>query len=348
VIAIVLSLGVHVLFVTGALGGLADAFPWLTRAEAPPVVVHARLVTPPPPPPPVMQETSPIPLVAPTPAAAQPAPARKPRPAAPSPILTSNSPTAEPVASPTTGPAVAADSPRAAEPTLEAAPAAPPIAAAPPKPSRTAPLPPRARIQYEIVLESNNVRVAATQDWQMKDGRYKVRLAGGVRIVFVERTLSMDSEGAVTAEGLRPDRYIDERNGKKTIITFAPDEKSAQVDEANGNRKTVPMSGQAADLMSLTYDLAFNPDVPVGTVFTLANRDNLEEVRLVEKRDEVLATDSGNVNTRYYDFKRANGSGGAQVWLSLDRQWLPAKLRVMGRDGAISLNATRYDLNPPD
>jgi hypothetical protein len=108
------------------------------------------------------------------------------------------------------------------------------------------------------------------------------------------------------------------------------------------------MSGQAADLMSLTYDLAFNPDVPIGTVFTLANRDNLEEVRLVEKRDEVLATDSGNVNTRYYDFKRANGSGGAQVWLSLDRQWLPAKLRVIGRDGAISLNATRYDLNPPD
>jgi len=262
-------------------------------------------------------------------------------------VLTSSSAIAEPVA---TGPAnapVVAEGPRAAEPAPEAAPVPVP-AVAPPKPSRTAPLPPRARIQYEIVLESNNFRIAATQDWQMKDGRYKVRLAGGVRIVFVERSIAMESEGTVTADGLRPDRYIDERNDRKTVINFAANEKSAVVNEANGNVKTVPMSGQAADLMSITYDLAFNPDVAVGTVFTLANRDNLEELRLVEKRDEVLATDSGNVNTRYYDFKRLSGGGGAQVWLSLDRQWLPAKLRVMGRDGAISLNATRYDLNPPD
>jgi len=158
----------------------------------------------------------------------------------------------------------------------------------------------------------------------------------------------MESAGAVTADGLRPERYVDERNKKRTVVAFSVNEKSAEIDESNGNHKTVALSGQAADVMSITYDLAFNPDVPVGTVFTLSNRDNMEELRLAETRNEVLSTDTTSLNTRYYDFRRANGSGGMQVWLAVDQGWLPAKLRIMGRDGAVSMIATKYDLNPAE
>ena len=355
-IAIVLSLLAHALVVGSAMLGLIDLFPWLTHTEPPPPVVQARIVPLPPAPPPapveaVAEAPSPAPVVKPAPR--RPAPVRKPRPApAAPPVLTS--PTAPaPVATGETPDAIATDAPPAAEAPSAPEPAASSepgsTAAAPPsKPARTAPLPARARIQFEITLESNNFKMVANQDWEMRDGRYRVRLAGNLRILFAVRTLTMASEGAVTAAGLRPELHVDERNNKRTVINFSTNEQSAQVSEANGNQKTVALSGQAADLMSLPYDLAFNPDVPIGTVFTLAIRDNFEELRLVEKRDEVLSTDTANINTRFYDFQRVNGGGGAQVWLSLDRQWLPVKLRVVGRDGPISLLATRYDLNPPD
>ncbi len=336
-IAVVGSLIVHALFISGAMRGLADVFRWSKDGAPVPLTVRARIVEPP------------AAVATPIPAPAAPAPSkpkRKPRP--PPTAAASPEPAPPPVAAPETPQALenapaeqAAVAP--AEPRVAELPAPPPAPA--PRPPRTSPLPARASITLELTLESNNYKVWATQQWTMADGRYRIVLSAEARALFFTLgSIVLESQGVISANGLRPERYVDERNKRKTIVEFSANEKNAAIEEANGNRKSVALAGQAADIMSLTYDLAFNPDINIGAPFTLSNRDSLEEIRLVEKRDEVLVTDNGSANTRFYDFRRPDGSGGIQVWLAVDRQWLPAKIRIQGRDGALTMVATKYEL----
>ena len=199
-----------------------------------------------------------------------------------------------------------------------------------------------------MTLESNNYKVWAVQTWEQKEGRYRVVLTAEAKALFFSLgKLTMESAGVITSDGLRPERYVDERNQRRTVVSFAANEKSAFIEEPNGNKKTVQLAGQAADVMSLTYDLAFNPDINVGAPFTLSNRDNVEEIRLVEKRDESLVVDTATLATKFFDFKRTNGGGGIQVWLAVEKQWLPAKIRILGRDGAVTMIATKFEINPP-
>jgi hypothetical protein len=237
----------------------------------------------------------------------------------------------------------AANAPRGVD--VAPAPAAAPV---PGPPARSA-LPARARLYYEISSEANNMRLSAVQTWDMKDGRYRTRI-GGKFGAFGKIFVSIDAEsaGTVTAQGLRMDQYSYARNDKHSAVNVAPDFKSAAIDEMSGNHKTVPLVGQPVNLANLAYHLAFVPDLPVGSKLAFFNRDELEEVQLVDKRDEMISLDSINVQTRYYEFRRADGSGGAQIWLATDHQWLPAKMRVAARDGVLVFTVTRWDLNPSD
>lgn len=337
-IAVLGSLIVHALFVSGAMRGLADVFRWSKDGAPVPLTVRARIVEPP------------AAVAAPIPAPATPAPSKPKR--KPQPVPTAKAPpqvAPAPVAAPETAQALekapaeqTAVAP--AEPSVAEVPASAPPSPAP-RPPRTSPLPARASITLELTLESNNYKVWATQQWSMADGRYRIVLTAEARALFFTLgSIVLESQGVISANGLRPERYVDERNKRKTTVEFSANEKNASIEEANGNRKSVALAGQAADIMSLTYDLAFNPDINIGAPFTLSNRDSLEEIRLVEKRDEVLVTDAGSTNTRFYDFRRPDGSGGIQVWLAVDRQWLPAKIRIQGRDGALTMVATKYEL----
>lgn len=345
-IAVAGSLCVHVLFVSGAMRGLADVFHWTRNAEPAPLQVRARLAEAP---------VIPAPAPAPKPAVRKPAAKpveRTPQPVTP-PAFAPEMPSLAQASVPASAPP---DEIPAAPPPLlpvqasEAAPVAAPVATpAPPRAQKAIPLPRRATIALELTLESNNYKVWATQQWEMADGRYRVLLTAEAKALFFSLgSILLESSGVVSADGLRPERYVDERNKRRTTVDFSANEKTAYVEEANGNRKTLALAGQAADIMSLTYDLAFNPDINVGAPFTLSNRDTIEEIRLVAKREESLVVESGTRMTRFYDFRRPDGSGGIQVWLSPENGWLPAKIRILGRDGALTMVATRYDLNPPD
>jgi len=340
--AIGLSLLIHVLFVTEALQGLAGMFPWLTKGEPPAQTVSARIVTPPPPPP-APPQLAPEPPAPPKPAATRPAasrPAAPPRVAlAAPPTLANPTPEAVPVASSDGAPGGAA----AQGSSTPSAAAGPPTPAAPQATPAPAPasFPTHARIDFLITRDSDNLTAYGVQDWRLENGRYRVRL--DARLMFF--SVAFESSGTQAGALLRPERYMDDRRGKVTTVDFPGDGKNADVSEANGNRKSISLSGPATDLMSLPYTLALNPEMPVGTVLMLANRDSVDPARLMERRDEVLQTERGPVNTRYYSFKYVEGAGTAQVWLALEKQWLPAKLRIAGRDGPITFTATGYKLD---
>ena len=346
-----LSMVVHLFAGASTTFGWLNLMPWFGKPEEKPpaIVLSARLAAAP------AVLAAPVPAPAPAPTAA-PVPTAKPatprrREARSAPVVAAG-PAATSAAA-ETAPAKTEAGPAA--PAIEAPPVrdeppapSPPPPPPPPKTAKTSPFPERARIEFEMTLESNNYKVWAVQTWEQKDGRYRVVLTAEAKALFFSLgKLTMESAGVITSDGLRPERYVDERNQRRTVVSFAANEKSAFIEEPNGNKKTVQLAGQAADVMSLTYDLAFNPDINVGAPFTLSNRDNVEEIRLVEKRDESLVGDTATLATKFFDFKRTNGGGGIQVWLAVEKQWLPAKIRILGRDGAVTMIATKFEINPP-
>ena len=340
-IAVAGSLCAHVLLVSGAMRGFGDMFRWTGPAEPVPLQVRARLAE----------------AISPPAAPAPAAPARKKpatdaaRPAsAPVPVpVPASTAVAEAVlpASPPPEPPPAPSIPPANEPAPPPPPPAlPPAAAA--RLEKAIPLPARAIIAIELTREADNLKVSGTQRWEINDGKYRVTLSASL----LGNSITFESRGAVSPEGLRPERYTDERNTwfnkSGTRVVFSANEKSAQVEESNGNRKSLAIAGQAADIMSLTYDLAFNPDINVGAPFTLANRDNLEEIRLVSKGEDDTLNAGIPGKTRFYDFRRPDGTGGIKVWLSPENGWLPARIRIQGRDGVVNIVTTGYEINAPD
>ena len=336
-LGVALSIAVHVLAGLSTAYGWLNLMPWFGKPEdKPAIVLSARLVTPPPPP-----VATPVPAKPAVPSTRKPAVRTSPRAV----MAQTVNPDAAPVAASAPPTVDRTPAPSAPEPPVARE---EPVPAPPPKIAKASPFPERARIEFEMTLESNNYKVWAVQTWEGHDGKYRVLLTAEAKALFFSiGKLTMESSGVINADGLRPERYVDERNQRRTIVTYAANEKSAYVEEPNGNKKTVQLAGQAADVMSLTYDLGFNTEIAIGTPFTLSNRDTVEEIRLVERRDEMLVTDNLTVATRFFDLKRPNGSGGIQVWLAMDKNWLPAKIRILGRDGAVTLTATKFEINPP-
>lgn len=329
-VALGLSLLAHVLLVGGVLLG---PFDW-RRAETEPAVVQARLLPPPPPPAPAPQLQPETRIQAPvrhpvTP----PAPRRAP------PVLKSAGPSDTAIADGTPGPIETSPAPSAPA----TAPAAPAATPAPPAAGKPPPLPARARIEYELNIEAKNFRATTVQDWRMQDGRYQVRMRGSALLIIKVFSVAFESSGTLAGGRLQPEHYSDNRDGRINAIDFDAQAKVAKVHEASGNEKSIALTSPPADPMSLPYALALDPEMPIGSVLMAANKENVEPVQLVERRDEVLRTERFATNARFYDFRRPDGSGGVQVWLSLDHHWLPVKIRIAGRDGPVSFTATRFE-----
>ncbi|HEY4372302.1 MAG TPA: DUF3108 domain-containing protein [Burkholderiales bacterium] len=337
-IALALSLAVHALLVGGVVFGPFDFHP----AEEP-SVVQARLLPPPPPPAPAPQLQPETQLKTPVhhPATPHPAPRHAP------PVLRAPAPSDSTVAEAAPGPAVEASGPAQAPAPAAAPPVPPSPAPVPPAAAKPSPLPAHARIEFELNIEAKRFKATTVQEWRMQDGNYDVRMSGAALIFIKVFRVAFESRGTVAGGQLVPTRYSDDRDGHVNAIDFNTQAQSAQVHEASGNEKSIALTAPPADPMSLPYALALNPDMPVGTVLMAANKENIEPVHLVARRDEPLYTDHFAANTRFYDFRRADGVGGVQVWLSLDKHWLPVKLRISGRDGPVSFTATRYELDPP-
>ena len=345
-----LSMVVHLFAGASTTFGWLNLMPWFGKPEEKPpaIVLSARLAAAPA----VLAAPVPAPTAAPVPTAKPATPRRREARSAPvvaaGPAATSAAAETAPAKTEAGPAAPAIEAPPVRDEPPAPSPPPPPPPPPPPKTAKTSPFPERARIEFEMTLESNNYKVWAVQTWEQKDGRYRVVLTAEAKALFFSLgKLTMESAGVITSDGLRPERYVDERNQRRTVVSFAANEKSAFIEEPNGNKKTVQLAGKAADVMSLTYDLAFNPDINVGAPFTLSNRDNVEEIRLVEKRDESLVVDTATLATKFFDFKRTNGGGGIQVWLAVEKQWLPAKIRILGRDGAVTMIATKFEINPP-
>ena len=202
--------------------------------------------------------------------------------------------------------------------------------------SAEAPVP--ARVEMSVVVEMGGVTVGEGRDvFEHEGGRYRVvseaRTAGVARLLkrVDERR---ESRGSITAQGLRPARFQQERTGRapRTAV-FDWEHRRLELSEGE-DRETVELPDPTLDQTSLPYAFVFTPPPQGGFRVHVTDGRRLPDYELSLVGRERIRTRLGEMDTLHYrKVLRGDDRRGLEFWLSLDHYRLPVRIRVLEKDG---------------
>lgn len=308
--AFAISLAIHVALLLGA-----DFELFATHTEPPPL--RAELRAPPP-----VAKAAPPPAVD---ASAVPPAAPPPRPRPPRHLS---------VPVPDAIVAAAAPTDTAPEPEMKSAPTDPSTATAAQAPPAQPILPATGAIRYAIYKESLDLQVGrAEHRWEFPgDGSY--RLAGvtetsGLVAVFKPVRVETESRGVLVAGGLRPEAFRTLRNGR-------PNGEDADFDWAAGELRLARdgsvhrLTPGTQDILSLNYQLAYLGRLEEGRTISVVTGKKYARHAVDSLGEEEIVVPAGRFRTLHL---RALTDSITEVWIALDRQRLPVKIRFTDKKG---------------
>lgn len=245
------------------------------------------------------------------------------------------------------GPAEAqADTAATAPPeTGEAAPAAAaPAEAAPPPESPAAPHAPlHLTITFSLFKGADGMKVGRViHTWEIRDGRYllsSVAEATGVFAMLTSELVVQNSQGRITASGLAPESYWEQR-GQKPDRTF-----NAQFDYANNTLTygrlsqpaTVPLPPGAQDQLSFIYQLGLQAPFSGTVQFPMTTGRKLRSYNCEVIGEERIATGVGELRALHIaKIRQQPDDDSVEIWLAADHQYLPVKVRFTNSDGGVA------------
>lgn len=270
-------------------------------------------------------------------------------------------------------PAGNASDPPATLPTTPATPAAlaspqsdpaPPQSASSPEPARTAPQPSTEQLaralESSVATQSRSIALPQSLEvdyvlrrsekgldlgrmklsWTLEDQRYTlttVAEAAGLLALFMPGKHVQISTGQITAAGLAPERFREERTGKANHID------SVQFDRANGlllydgraGEKSVPLPEGTQDTLSFLMQFALDPPKSGVVASSITTGRKLENFTYEIAGRETLQLAGEALETLRLTPKDTKGRNSIEVWLAIDRHHFPVKLRVVDRKGNI-------------
>lgn len=158
--------------------------------------------------------------------------------------------------------------------------------------------------------------------------------AKGIASLFFGKLIQR-SEGYVTERGLVPNyfsyQYGNDKN-KLQSADFAWSDKVLQMHSAKGDENAKLDSG-TQDLLSFMYQFMFTP--PLETMeITMTNGKNLRTYTYSFEGEEAISTKLGELKTVHL-LKSGSEEEKTELWLSLDYQYLPVKIRKTEKNGSV-------------
>lgn len=332
-LAIVLSLLIHAVLLLGP--NLVQLQPF--KAELPPLTA----------------KLEPLPKIAVKPAAkpkphiaAKPKPQPKPEkpaiptepPVTPPETAEENKPEATPVTpsetSQETPDATVADTPAADTPAAEVA--TPVVEDA--KPAH--PLPKHAELTF-IAYKGTGFQVGeARHSLEISDDHHYTLQSGlnttGIASIFKTFELNQQSRGTVSAEGLRPEEFTENKltSKGKQALSVQFDWQARQLSFSSGTQTALPE--QAQDILSFLYQFSQLPLDQARLPMHVSNGKKLENYQLEVGEEEDIQTRLGKLRTLVLRKIHAPGEEGLEISLGLEYRLLPVRIRQIDRDGEIA------------
>ena len=273
-----------------------------------PLVAEIRLLPPAPTP-----ETQSVPEKSEPPPRKQPPAPRPPQPAreVPAPAVAAEAVPDEAAAEPET---------LAPEPTL--APAREPL------------LPTSGYLKFVVIKESLGMQIGmAEHRWKFSaDGSYRLQSrieTSGLAALFKPLRQEHESRGQMGPAGLQPMHFSVLRNGQPRGEDADFDWQAGEVVlERDGSRH--PLHPGSQDVLSLNYQRAYLSRPEEGIRIGVVTGKKYEHYALDALGEEDIDTPAGRFRTLHL---RAAGETLTEIWLALDHQRLPVKIRFTDKKG---------------
>lgn len=219
--------------------------------------------------------------------------------------------------------------PMAAEP-VEAVPKPPPPPAAPARPVLAA----TGVLRFAIIKESLGLQVGrAEHRWEFsEDGRYRllgVTETSGLAALLKPVRLEIESQGRMVPGGLQPDRLRSRKNGQDSNENADFDWAGGVVSlSRDGSVREIAKGSQ--DILSLNYQLAYLGRLAEGSQIGVVTGKKYERYELDSLGEEEIDTPAGRFRSLHL---RAMTDNTTEIWIALDRQRLPVKIRFTDKKG---------------
>lgn len=192
----------------------------------------------------------------------------------------------------------------------------------------------RGTIRFAIFKESLGLQVGrAEHHWEFgEDGSYRltgVTETSGLAALLKPVRLEIESRGRLVAGGLRPDTFRSRKNGKDANENADFDWSTAAVSlSRDGSVRQIAPGTQ--DILSLNYQLAYLGRLAEGRDIGVVTGKKYERYALDSLGEEELETPAGRFRTLHL---RALTDNTTEIWIALDRQRLPVKIRFTDKKG---------------
>jgi hypothetical protein len=190
-------------------------------------------------------------------------------------------------------------------------------------------LPASLAIDYQITSAFADGR--ATYRWEREGDSYRITgeaAAVGFFTLFLEGTIVQESRGSVTAAGLRPERFSENRPGAQGEgLEFDWAGRKVTFDR-KGERTTSALADNTVDWLSMIFQLAHAPPKAGTLQLRVFTQRKLYTFDLAVLGEEVLELPIGTVRAlhlRHVDPKDATEV--VDVWLGVEQHYLPVKMR---------------------
>src|SRR5258706_797016 len=189
-------------------------------------------------------------------------------------------------------------------------------------------LPANVSITYALTSALANAR--AVYSWTREGDHYSITgeaEAIGFFTLFVEGRLTQESRGTVTAEGLRPERFVERKpNAAPEGLEFDWTERKVTFDRGD-SRKTEELTENTLDWLSMIFQMAHMP--PSGESYDLKvfTQRRYYKFNLKVLGIEEIEIPLGKLRALHLRHTDPEDQSEVDVWLGVDQHYLPVKLR---------------------
>lgn len=203
-----------------------------------------------------------------------------------------------------------------------------------PAPAREPLLPASGYLKFVVIKESLGMQIGmAEHRWKFSaDGSYRLQSrieTSGLAALFKPLRQEHESRGQMGPAGLQPIHFSVLRNGQPRGEDADFDWPAGEVLlERDGSRH--PLHPGSQDVLSLNYQLAYLSRLEEGIRIGVVTGKKYEHYALDALGEEDIDTPAGRFRTLHL---RAAGETLTEIWLALDHQRLPVKIRFTDKKG---------------
>jgi hypothetical protein len=202
--------------------------------------------------------------------------------------------------------------------------------------AQAASLPPKTTLYYDV--EVAGVPLAEGIETLEQDGKvYRITSEArgkGIVASLYKGAIKRSVRGTVTAQGLRPEEYQDQRGDREPSKAQFDWSRKTVTFSHDGKSETKPMPTDAIDRLSFSYQFAFVPVPGHELHYTAVDGKGTTQFNFALGVREKLVTALGELDTVKL-VKRPDGPGDKQteVWLAPSLHNLPVRVMITDSDG---------------